>query len=162
MPAAPPGTGPTMVNLPEKPGMRMTELERTPEQEFSQFAEAYRRLKEAAGRQPIGDQPAPQNDSAPDQTQAQYLRKAKIDQSPRDAGGLLNGEIVSSIGPPRTHRGNDAITTIYTSSDYYPYNQDGGSATGGIPPWDSNLHLVGEGDSPSDLSRLERHKLGVR
>ena len=59
MPSAPLGTGPAMVHLPQPPSMKMTGLERGPEQEFSQLIEAYRRLKEAEGRPPISDQQSP-------------------------------------------------------------------------------------------------------
>ena len=60
MPSAPLGTGPAMVHLPQPPSMKMTGLERGPEQEFSQLIEAYPRLKEAEDRPPISDQPSPQ------------------------------------------------------------------------------------------------------
>jgi hypothetical protein len=60
MPSVPLGTGPAMVHMPQEPGMKMTELEPRSEQEFSQLIEAYRRLKETEGRQPISDQPLPQ------------------------------------------------------------------------------------------------------
>jgi hypothetical protein len=56
MPSAPLGTGPAMVHMPQQPGLKMTELERGAEQEFSQLIEAYRRLKDAEGRRPISDQ----------------------------------------------------------------------------------------------------------
>ena len=47
--------GPAMAFPPEEPSINMTGLEREPEQTISQVAEAYRRLKEAEGRQPISD-----------------------------------------------------------------------------------------------------------
>ena len=49
-----------MVHLPQPPSMKMTGLERGPEQEFSQLIEAYPRLKEAEDRPPISDQQSPQ------------------------------------------------------------------------------------------------------
>ena len=60
MRSAPLGTGPAMVHLPQPPSMKMTGLERGPEQEFSQLIEAYPRLKEAEDRPPISDQQSPQ------------------------------------------------------------------------------------------------------
>ena len=47
IPASPPGTGqantPPPLRIPEKPGTEMTEAERRPEQDLSQFMEEYRR-----------------------------------------------------------------------------------------------------------------------
>jgi hypothetical protein len=149
MPPAPLGTGPAMVHFSDKPGM--TGFERGPEQELSQFLEAYRRLKGPEGRQPTPDQrslqplnPA-QNPSREDNfgmvdpAQGQALtgerRAAQIDQGPLDAGGLPNGGIIAGVGPPRTPRG------------------------------DLNIHLVGTGDEPSnarDLERNDRHRIGVK
>jgi hypothetical protein len=60
MPSAPLGTGVAMVHLPEKQNIKMTGLDPGSDQEFSQLIEAYRRLKEAEGRQPISGQPSPQ------------------------------------------------------------------------------------------------------
>ena len=60
MPSAPLGTGLAAVHLPEKQNINMTGLEPRSEQEFSQLIEAYRRLKEAEGRQASSDQPSPQ------------------------------------------------------------------------------------------------------
>jgi hypothetical protein len=100
--------------------------------------------------------------SAEAQTQVQKRRATQIDQTPRDAGGLPNGGIVSSVGPPRTYRGNDAINATYTGGNENRSGQDGGSTAGGIPPRDLNIHLVGDGDAPSDLSPRERHELGVQ
>jgi hypothetical protein len=162
MPSAPLGTGPAMVHLPEKPGM--TDFERGPGQELPQFVEAYQRLKESEGRRAISDQRSlqPLNPvqntsrdnnlgligSAQGQTPVQKPRPAQIDRALRDDGGLPNGGVVSSVGPPRTPRGNDEIIA------------------GGISPRDLNIHLVGDGDTPSDASdlrrRRERHKAGVR
>jgi hypothetical protein len=66
-PPMPLGTGqgrtPPAPRNPEKPGMEMTELERSHEQEFARFNEKYRQLKEAERRQPLWDKiirsPAP-------------------------------------------------------------------------------------------------------
>jgi hypothetical protein len=159
---APSGTGPAMLRLPEKPGM--TDFGRGPEKELPQFIEAYQRLKESAGRRAISDQrslqplnPA-QNTSRDDnlgligspqgQTPVQKLQAAQIDEALRDDGGLPNGGVVSSVGPPRTPRGNDEITA------------------GGISPRDLNVHFVGDGDTPSNADdlrrRRERHNAGVR
>jgi hypothetical protein len=162
MPPAPLGTGPAMVHLPEKPGM--TDFERGPGQELPQFVEAYQRLKESEGRRAISDQRSlqplnlAQNTSRDDnlgligspegQTPVQKPQAARIDEAVRDDVGLPNGGVVSSVGPPRTPRGNDEITA------------------GGISPRDLNIHLVGDGDTPSNASdlsrRRERHKAGVR
>jgi hypothetical protein len=60
MPSAPLGTGLATVHLPEKQNIKMTGLDPRSEQEFSQLIEAYRRLKEAEGRQSISGQPSPQ------------------------------------------------------------------------------------------------------
>jgi hypothetical protein len=162
MAPAPSGTGPAMLRLPEKPGM--TDFGRGPEKELPQFVEAYQRLKESAGRRAISDQrslqplnPA-QNTSRDDnlgligspqgQTPVQKLQAAQIDEALRDDGGLPNGGVVSSVGPPRTPHGNDEITA------------------GGISPRDLNIHLVGDGDTPSNADdlrrRRERHNAGVR
>jgi soluble lytic murein transglycosylase-like protein len=58
-PPGPSGAGqgktPPAPRIPEKLGMEMTELERRREQEFAQFNQKYRRLKEAERRQPIWD-----------------------------------------------------------------------------------------------------------
>jgi hypothetical protein len=160
MAPAPLGTGPAMVHLPEKPGM--TDFERWLGQELPQFVEAYQRLKESEGRRAISDQrslqplnPA-QNTSRDDdlgligspqgQTPIEKPQAAQIDEALRDDGGLPNGGVVSSVDPPRTPRGNEIIA-------------------GGISPRDLNIHLVGDDDTPSnasDLSRRERHKVGVR
>jgi hypothetical protein len=56
---APLGTGLATVHLTEKQNIKMMGLEPGAEQEFSQLIEAYRRLKEAEGRQPISGQPSP-------------------------------------------------------------------------------------------------------
>jgi hypothetical protein len=162
MAPAPSGTGPATLRLPEKPGM--TDFGRGPGKELPQFVEAYQRLKESAGRRAISDQrslqplnPA-QNTSRDDnlgligspqgQTPVQKLQAAQIDEALRDDGGLPNGGVVSSVGPPRTPHGNDEITA------------------GGISPRDLNIHLVGNGDTPSNADdlrrRRERHNAGVR
>ncbi|HTA86076.1 MAG TPA: hypothetical protein VK729_07375 [Silvibacterium sp.] len=60
MPSTPLGAGLTTVRLPEKQNINMTGLEPRSDQEFSQLIEAYRRLKEVEGRQPISGQPSPQ------------------------------------------------------------------------------------------------------
>jgi len=177
MPSGPLGTGLATVHLPEKPGMKMTGPERGPEQDSSQFVEVYRRLKEAEGRQPVSDQrsPPPPNrvrntsrgdnlgliGSAQAQTQVQKPRVAQIDQSPRDAGGLPNGGIVSSIGSPDADIGNDVIDSTDPGGSHWQSNQGTGSAAGGILPKDLSIHLVGDGDAPSDLSPRERHELGI-
>jgi len=178
MPSVPLGPGLAMVRLPEKPSMKMTGLEREPEEEFAQLIEAYRRLEEAERRRPISDQRSPQPPSpvqntsrgdnlgligsAQAQTQVQNPRAAQIDHARRDAGGLPNGGIVSSIGSPDADIGNDAIDAIDTIGFYQKDNQINGSTAGGILPRDLNIHLIGDGDAPSDLSPRERHKLGVR
>jgi hypothetical protein len=147
MPPAPLGTGRAMAYRPEKPGT--SEFERAPEQELSQFLEAYRRLKGPEGGQPTPDRrsqqllnPA-QNPSSEDNSvigPAQGLaptgerRAAPINQGPLDAGGMPNGGIIAGVGPARTPRG------------------------------DLNIHLVGDGDEPSnvrDLERNKRHRIGV-
>jgi hypothetical protein len=162
MPPAPLGTGPAMVHLPEKPGM--TGFERGPGQELPQFVEAYQRLKESEGRRAISDQRSlqplnpvqntPHDDnlgligSPQGQTPVQKPQAAQIDEALGDDGWLPNGGVVSSVGPPRTPRGNDEITA------------------GGISPRDLNIHLVGDGDTPSNADdlrrRRKRHKAGVR
>jgi hypothetical protein len=162
MAPAPRGTGPAMVHLPEKPGT--THFERGPGKELPQFVEAYQRLKESAGRRAISDQRSLQplnparNTSRDDnlgligspqgQTPVQKLQAAQIDEALRDDGGLPNGGVVSSVGPPRTPRGNDEIPA------------------GGITPRDLNIHLVGDGDTPSNADdlrrRRKRHNAGVR
>jgi hypothetical protein len=162
MAPAPSGTGPAMLRLPEKPGM--TDFGRGPGKELPQFVEAYQRLKESAGRRTISDQrslqplnPAqntPRDNnlgligSPQGQTPVQKLQAAQIDEALRDDGGLPNGGVVSSVGPPRTPHGNDEITA------------------GGISSRDLNIHLVGDGDTPSNADdlrrRRERHNAGVR
>jgi hypothetical protein len=178
MPPAPLGTGPAIAYLPEKAGT--SELERGPEQELSQFLEAYRRLKGPAGRQPTPDQrslqplsPA-QNPSREDnlgmigsaqgQALARQRRAAQIDQGPLDAGGLPNGGIIAGVGPARTPRGINEINAIHNSINDYQSHLKGSRAAGGTSPSDSNIHLVGDGDEPSnvrDLERTARHRIGV-
>jgi hypothetical protein len=178
MAPAPLGTGPAMAYLPEKPGR--SEIERGPEQELTQFLEAYRRLKGPEGRQPTPDQrslqplnPA-QNTSREDNfgmvdpAQGQALtrqrRAAQIDQGPLDAGGLPNGGIIAGVGPARTPRGTREINAIHNSVGEYQPHLPGSRAAGGTSPSDSNVHLVGDGDEPTnvrDLERIARHRIGV-
>jgi hypothetical protein len=158
MAPAPLGTGPAMVHLPEKPGM--TDFERGPGQELSQFVEAYQRLKGSEGRRVLSDQrslqpPNPAQNTLRDDNlgligspEGQTPQAARIDEALRDDGGLPNGGVVSSVGPPRTPNGNDEITA------------------GGISPRDLHIHLVGDGDTPSNASdlsrRREQHNVGVQ
>jgi hypothetical protein len=178
MPPAPLGTGPAMAYLSEKPGT--SELERGPEQELSQFLEAYRRLKGPAGKQPTPDQrplqllnPA-QNPSREDNlsmigpAQGQALtgerRAAQSDQGPLDAGGLPNGGIIAGVGPPRTPRGIHEINAIHSGVNDYQSHLSSSRTAGGTSPSDLNIHLVGDGDEPSnvrDLERTKRHRIGV-
>ena len=146
MAPAPLGTGPAIAYLPEKPGR--AELERGPEQELSQFLEAYRQRRGPEGGQSTSDrrslQPPAQNPSREDnlgmigpaqgQTLTGERRAAPIKRGPLDAGGMPNGGIIAGVGPARTPRGN------------------------------LNIHLVGDGDEPSnvrDLERNKRHRIGV-
>jgi hypothetical protein len=148
--SAPLGTGLAMVRLPEKASMQTASLERAPEQESSGLTEAYR-PKEAESSpdnlSPIGS-PQPL-------TRVQKLQAtAQMDLSTRDAGGLPNGTIISGIDSPDANVANDAVDSA------------GSSYLGGIanlvPSRDSNIHLVGDEDAPSDLPRNERHQRGVR
>jgi hypothetical protein len=179
MPPAPLGTGPAMAYLPEKSGT--SELERGPEQELSQFLEAYRRLKGPEGRQPTPDRrslqplnPA-QNPSREDNlgmvgpAQGQVLtgehRAAQIDQGALDAGGLPNGGIIAGVGPPRTPRGIHEINAIHNSVADYQSRLNGSRAASGTSPNNLNIHLVGDDDEPSnvrDLERTDRHRIGVK
>jgi hypothetical protein len=178
VPPAPLGTGLAMAYLPEKPGT--SELERRPEQEFSQSLEADRRLKGPEGRQPISDQrslqplnpaqsPSREDDLGvigPAQGQAltRQRRAAQIDQGPLDAGGLPNGGIIAGVGPARTPRGTREINAIHNSVSEYQPHLTGSRAAGGTSPSDSNIHLVGDGDEPTnvrDLERTARHRIGV-
>jgi hypothetical protein len=179
MPPAPLGTGPAMAYLSEKPGT--SELERGPEQELSQFLEAYRRLKGPAGKQPAPDQrslqllnPA-QNPSREDNlsmigpAQGQALtgerRAAQSDQGALDASGLPNGGIIAGVGPPRTPRGIHEINAIHNSVNDYQSHLNDSRAAGGTSPNNLNIHLVGDDDEPSnvrDLERTDRHRIGVK
>jgi hypothetical protein len=178
VPPAPLGTGSAMAYLPEKPGT--SELERRPEQEFSQSLEADRRLKGPEGRQPTSDQrslqplnpaqsPSREDDLGvigPAQGQAltRQRRAAQIDQGPLDAGGLPNGGIIAGVGPARTPHGIHEINAIHNSINDYQSRLKGSRAAGGISPSDSNIHLVGDGDERTnvrDLERTARHRIGV-
>ena len=178
MAPAPLGTGPAIAYLPEKAGT--SELERGPEQELSQFLEAYRRLKGPADRQPTPDHRSlqPLNPAqnplrednlgmiGPAQGQAltRQRRAAQIDQGPLDAGGLPNGGIIAGVGPARTPRVIHEIGAIYNSINDYQSHLKGGRAAGGTSLGGSNIHLVGDGDEASnvrDLERTARHNIGV-
>jgi hypothetical protein len=145
IPVTPLGTGlaSRLPALPiaQKPGVGTTELGHRPEQEFSNFIEAYRRQADAQGRRAI---------------------LAQRSQLPNRA--WKNHDLISS--PQVQMQGQqlrDAVDRFNRlafpglDSDRPPTR-----STAGIPGRDLNIHPAGDGDTPSDLSSIDRHRLGVR
>jgi hypothetical protein len=93
IPSAALGTELAAVRLPERPSTKITGLEPRSEQEFSQLIEAYRRLKEAEGRQPSSGQPSPQ----PPPNENGVYSYASVNDAPSLGHRLVQGSIETLV-----------------------------------------------------------------
>jgi hypothetical protein len=77
-----------------------------------------------------------------------------------DVETLPHGSIISSDYPYR-QVGTSSITHFDAPGTVWSSDQGTADPTGWMGRWDFNIHRVGDGDTPSDLSRYERHQVGV-